>query len=71
MYLLTLLQKEQKLHTDRGDPSTLGSMKATVGQKHPEQGLVLPQPRLAPFEVLLLGLKAPTLHLVSLVGTDI
>lgn len=66
MYLLTLLQQEQKLHADRGDPSTLGSMKATVGQKHPQQSLVLPQPGLAPFKVLLLGLQAPTLQLVPL-----
>ena len=68
VYLLALLQKEEKLHANRGDSSSLGSMKATVGEKHPQQGLVLPQPRFTPLRVLLLGLKALALHLVTLVG---
>lgn len=67
VYLLALLQKEQKLHANGRDSSPLGSVKATVGQKHPQQGLVLPQPRLAPLRVLLLGLETPPLHLVTLV----
>lgn len=71
VYLLTLLEQEQKLHADRGDPSALGPVKAAVGQKDSEQGLVLPQPRLAPLKMLLLGLKAPALQLVSLVGANI
>lgn len=68
MYLLALLQKEQKLHANRRDAASLGSVKAAVGQEHPQQGLVLPQPRLAPLRVLLLGLKTPSLHLVALIG---
>ena len=47
VYLLAFLQKKQKLHANRGDPPSLGSMKAAVGQKHPQQSLVLPQPGLA------------------------
>lgn len=46
-YLLALLQKEQQLHANRGDSSSLGSVEAAVGQEDPQQGLVLPQPRLA------------------------
>lgn len=68
VHLLALLQKEQKLHANGGDSSALGSMKATVGQEHPQQGLILPQPRLAPLGVLLLGLETASLHLVALVG---
>lgn len=71
VYLLALLQKEQKLHAYRRHSSTLGSVQAAVGQKHPQQGLVLPQPRLAPLRVLLLGLKTTSLHLVALVGAGL
>lgn len=71
VYLLALLQKEQKLHANRSHSSSLGSMKATVGQKHPQQGLVLPQPRLAPLRVVLLCLKTTSLHLMTLVGPGI
>ncbi|KAI4830192.1 hypothetical protein KUCAC02_001842 [Chaenocephalus aceratus] len=49
-------------------PPPLAPMKATVGKKHPQQGLVLPQPGFTPLRVLLLGLKAAALHLVTLVG---
>lgn len=70
-YLLALLQKEQKLHANRGDPSSLGPMKAAVGEEDPQQGLVLPQPRLAPLRVLLLGLEATSFHLVTFVGPDV
>lgn len=41
-YLLTLLEKEEELHANRGDPASLGSMKAAVGQEDPKQCLVLP-----------------------------
>lgn len=71
VHLLALLQKEQKLHANRGDPSSLGPMKATVGQEDPQQGLVLPQPCLASLRVLLLGLEATSFHLVTLVGPDV
>lgn len=68
VHLLALLQKEEKLHTDRGDPSSFGSVKAAVGQEDPQQGLVLPQPGFTPLRVLLLGLKTTPLHLVTLVS---
>ena len=71
VYLLALLQKEQKLHAHRRHSSALGSVQAAVGQKHPQQGLVLPQPRLAPLRVLLLGLKTTSLHLVAFVGAGL
>lgn len=70
-YLLALLQKEEQLHANRGDSSSLGSMEAAVGQEDPQQGLVLPQPGLATLRVLLLGLKAASLHLVSLQGAHV
>lgn len=71
VYLLALLQEEDELHADRGNSSPLGPMKAAVGQKDPQQGLVLPQPGLASFRVLLLRLEATPLHLVPLISSGL